>query len=63
MAVNYVACRLHTTVALISTIHTSQIALLYYLKLPVCKPTNGDALHKALNGRTVMANKTIYKHN
>ena len=45
------------------TIYTAQIALLYCLKLLVCKPTNGDALRKALNGRTVMANKTIYKHN
>ena len=44
-------------------IHTAQIALLYCLKLPVCKPTNGDALRKALNGRAVMAKKNIYKHN
>ena len=42
---------------LISAIHTAQIALLYCLKLPVCKPTNGDALRKALNGRAVMAKK------
>ena len=48
---------LHTTVALISTIHMAQIALLYCLKLPVCKPTNGDALHKALNGCAVTAKK------
>ena len=47
----------HTTVALISTIHTVQIALLYCFKLPVCKPTNGDALRKALNGRAVMTKK------
>ena len=48
--------------AFISAIHTAQIALLYCLKLPVCKPTNGDALRKALNGRAVMAKNTIYKH-
>ena len=44
----------------ISTIHMTQIATLYCLKLQVCKPTNGDALRKTLIGRAVMTKKKLY---
>ena len=52
-------CSMYTQLALISfsTIHMGQIATLYCLKLPVCQPTNRDALRKALNGRAVMTKK------